>query len=241
MPRFRPLLWPTILTVGALAVLLALGFWQLERRDWKLSLIDQIESGMTQAPQPLAVVVHDRTEVPEFLSVEVTGIFRHDQEFHLFTHRETQAGYEIITPLALRDGSIVLVNRGFVPERLKDPSTRQAGEVEGEVTVRGWLRRPEERQWFSAENDLKKNLWFVRDPREMAKSRGNELAFASAFFVVADETPNPGGWPKGGMELNLRNNHLLYALTWFGLAIVLVAVYTAFHISRGRLGRDLPR
>jgi surfeit locus 1 family protein len=240
MLGFRPMLWPTILSVGALAVLLALGVWQMERREWKLALIAQIETAMRENARPLAMVLEHDKEVPEFAAVEVSGRFRHDEEFHLFTHREAVAGYEVITPLEQSGGSIVLVNRGFVPDRLKDPQTRKAGELEGEVTVRGWLRRAEEPKWFSPEDDQNKNIWFIRDPSRMAKSRGLTLA-QPPFFIVADEAPNPGGWPKGGMELNLRNQHLLYAFTWFALAIVLAGVYIAFHISRGRLGWDLPR
>jgi surfeit locus 1 family protein len=236
------MLWPTVLSVGALAILVCLGIWQLDRREWKLRLIEQVENAMKREPQPLSAVLQRGPDLPEFDPVEVAGRFRHDQEFHLFTHRGADAGYEIITPLELADGSFVLINRGFVPERLRDPSTRRAGEVEDETTIRGWLRHAEARQWFSAEDDPEKNIWFVRNPDLMARSRRLRLPnHPVGFFVVADETPNPGGWPKGGMELNLRNQHLFYALTWFSLAIVLVAVYIAFHISRGRLSWDLPR
>lgn len=229
---FRPMLWPTLFAIPALAVLIGLGVWQLERREWKLALIDRVAQSMAATPAPLDNLLSAPLSEGEFHAVEATGRFLHDKEIHLFSHRGEAAGYEIITPLERADRTFVLVNRGFVPERLRDPRMRAAGQVSGTLTVQGWLRQGDERQWFTPPDEPAKNQWYGRDPVAMANANG--VTVVAPIFLVANETPNPGGWPKGGMELNLRNQHLGYALTWFGVALMLIGVYVALHFSYGR-------
>lgn len=239
MVRFRPLPWLTLFAVAALTVLISLGVWQLGRREWKLTLIDRIEQSMKAEPIELAAALAEGMEQAEFRAVRVTGTFAHDKELYLMSHRAETAGYEVITPLELPDGAPVLIDRGFVPAPLVDPTTRAEGQLGGIVTITGWLRKSGERFWYTPEDDPSANRWYARDAERMAAAKG--LKLVAPIFVVADETPNPGGWPKGGMELNLRNQHLIYALTWFGLAAVLLGVYVAFHVARGRLAVNLPR
>jgi surfeit locus 1 family protein len=133
----------------------------------------------------------------------------------------------------MADGAIVVINRGFVPIELRDPATRAAGQVAGEVTVTGLVRAPERRGWFVPENEPAQNRWFLRDPAAIAAAHG--LARVAPFYVDADGTENPGGWPRGGQtRLALPNNHLQYALTWFGLALTLVGVFAAWSLRRLR-------
>ena len=121
----------------------------------------------------------------------------------------------------------MLVNRGFVPLDRMDAATRREGQVAGIVTVTGLLRLPEERSWFTPADDPARGIWQERDPAAIAKAYG--LARAAPFFIDADASPNPGGLPQGGeTKLVFPNRHLEYAITWFGLAFALLAVFVAF-------------
>ena len=240
---FRPLLWPTIITALALPFLAGLGFWQIERLHWKRALIATMEERLA-AP---AMDAPPRSGWPEldvaaleYRHVRLAGRFDHEQEFHYFTQDdEGTAGYDIVTPLRLDDGGIVLVDRGFVPAGLKERASRAAGEVGGRVVLTGILRAPQPRGSFSAPDDVRRNIWFVRDPARMAQAA--DLGGVAPFFVEADAAPNPGGWPKGGRtRLHIRNEHLQYAITWFGLAAALFAIYLIYHASNGRIGRPRP-
>jgi surfeit locus 1 family protein len=171
--------------------------------------------------------------------VRVAGTFLHEHQtpvHGLMSASPGRAvqGFYILTPLRLRDGSIVIVNRGFVPTELRDASRREATQPDGEVTVTGLVRAPETRGWFIPENDPARNVWFARDPAEIARGKG--LGRVAPFLIDADATENPGGWPKGGQtRLAIPNDHLQYALTWFGLALTLLAVFGAFVRRRVRL------
>jgi len=236
---FRPYLWLTIFSVLGFAMLIALGQWQLERRDWKLDLIGRMEARMT-APTiaigdheaALALPVADN----EYRHIELAGRFHHRKELHWFTQAgDLGPGYDIITPLELADGSFVLVDRGFVPEKLKEAETRPEGQSQGRVSVTGVLRASVEAGALDAEDDLPQNVWFTRDVAKMAQAAG--VAPVAPFLVVQDGQAPEGGWPRpGAARPQLKNDHLQYALTWFGLAGVLVGVYFAYHVSRGRLG-----
>jgi surfeit locus 1 family protein len=117
----------------------------------------------------------------------------------------------------------VLVTRGFVPEDKRDPSTRAAGQIAGEVTITGLMRAPEPRNAFTPADDPARGAWFTRDTGLIAAHL--QLERAAPFSVDADATPNPGGWPRGGATvIAIKNDHLSYALTWYGLAATLVAV-----------------
>lgn len=237
----RGLLAPGLATLLALTILVALGSWQLQRLAWKTDLTQRIEQ--RAAAEPGSIVPEARwpewdADADEFRRVRVSGTFLHDGEALVHGLRPdgqgpVQQGYYVFTPLRLEDGATVIVNRGFVPTELKDPTRRAQGQVAGTTSVTGLVRAPERRSAFVPANDAGKGVWFVRDSVEMAQAR--ELSRAAPFYIEADETPNPGGWPRGGRAgINLRNNHLQYALTWFGLALTLAGVFAAFAWQRLR-------
>ena len=175
----------------------------------------------------------------------MTGTFLHDLETPVYglapgPARGARPGlFFLITPLRLADGAIVMVNRGFVPTELRDPPSRPESQPSGEVTVTGSSGAPEERNFFTPADDPARKNWFARDPQAIASANGLERV--APFYVEADATPNPGGWPKGGQTpLNLPNNHLQYAFTWFGIALTLVGVFGAFAWRKLR-GTGRPR
>ena len=235
MIRFRPLLIPTLWFLPGLAMLIGLGIWQIERLHDKEALIASVAAGMRAPPLALAEALRSGPQSAEWHHVRVDGRFLHDKEAYLFAQGPLGAvGVQIVTPLVQSDGTTVLINRGFVPQALKDPDTRIEGQVTGDVALNGVLRLSQGPGMFTPAPDAKARLWFVKNIPEIAAALG--VAVQDAIIIEADATPNPGGWPLGGQTvLDFPNNHLQYALTWFGLALALIGVYLLYHRSRGRL------
>jgi len=219
----------TALMLAALAVLIGLGVWQLKRLEWKQGLIAQIEARTKGPPITLedAVALAGEGRDPSYYRVRVDGRFHHAKELYLYAVSEGRVGWHVITPLETEDGDVVLVDRGFVPDELKDPSARALGQVENVITVTGIVRTPETQTVFTPDNEPKVNRWFWRDLAGMARSMfpGGTTEVAP-FFLEADKSEFPGGWPEGGQtRLEIPNNHLQYAITWFLLAAGLLIVY----------------
>jgi surfeit locus 1 family protein len=128
-----------------------------------------------------------------------------------------------MTPFRTAQGFTVLVNRGFVPSELRDPGKRKAGQVAGETGITGLIRMTEPKGGFLRTNEPAAGRWYSRDVAAIAAARG--LSDVAPFFIDADSAPHPGGWPIGGLTvIAFPNNHMVYALTWFGLAAMLIGM-----------------
>lgn len=231
--RRRRLFWPTLITAVGVAVLAALGTWQIHRLHWKEALIAATEAREAEAPLDGAPVAGDPAAI-EHRRIRVTGTFLHDKEMHLQSRvRNGRAGLHVVTPLALPEGGAVLVDRGWVPLERQDPAARREGQVEGSVAVEGVVRLDQEPGPFTPDNRPDTNEWFRMDARAMGGKAGLQVA---PFFIVATTGPAPGGYPiaDGPSRALLRNNHLQYALTWYSLAVALVAIYLLFVFRRRR-------
>lgn len=211
-----------LLTLLGVAGLTALGVWQLERRVWKLALIERVEERVHAAPVPApgpgawpAVSAAN----DEYRRVRATGTFLNDRETLVQAVTTLGGGFWVLTPFRTDDGFTVLVNRGFVPPDKRDPASRAGGQIAGPTTVTGLLRMTEPKGGFLRSNDPAADRWFSRDVSAIAAARG--VSDAAPYFIDADDTPNPGGFPVGGLTVvSFPNNHLQYALTWFALAIM---------------------
>ena len=233
---------PAVVTLIGVAVLVGLGTWQLERKAWKEALIAALTERLAQPPAPLPPhAAWDRLTPAqdEFRRVVFTAAFLHDREARVYSAGSTLrpdvkgAGYWVFTPARLPDGRLVMVDRGFVPEDRQHSNTRPDGQLAGEVRIVGALRWPEEDGWFTPDPDPARNLWFRRDPAGMAQA--NSLGPIAPFYVAQEAPVPPGGLPKPGpLAADLRNAHLQYALTWYGLAAVLIVVFMSWVISRRR-------
>ncbi|HRN83233.1 MAG TPA: SURF1 family protein [Hyphomicrobium sp.] len=211
-----------VLSAGLLG---ALGVWQVKRLSWKLDLIDRVEQRLGAAPVavpgPEAWSGLTPTE-SEYLKVRLTGHFLHDKETRVQAVTDLGSGHWVLTPMERADGVTVLVNRGFVPPDRREPATRADGQIAGETTVTGLLRLTEPGGAFLRANDPTADRWFSRDVAAIASAGG--LGPTAPYFVDADATPNPGGWPVGGLtKVAFSNNHLVYAVTWFTLALMALA------------------
>jgi surfeit locus 1 family protein len=243
--RWRSLVVLAAVSVVAFVILAGLGVWQLERRTWKDALIARVEAGLAAdpvaAPGPAAWPSLDLRDV-EYAPVEVTGVFDHAKEIHVVhTLVEPKGpaggiGYQVFTPFRTDAGWWAYVNRGFVPRENKDPASRSAGQIEGETEVAGLLRAPSSRSWFTPGDNVAGNAWFSRDPTLFAAASGLPADAVAPYIIDARFDPDlPGGLPQGGETIvSFPNNHLNYALTWFGLAAVLAGVFVAFAVKRLR-------
>jgi len=190
----------------------ALGIWQVERRAWKLDLIARVEARTHAPPASMPDWRSFDARAQEYRRVRLRGMFLHDRQTLVQAVTERGAGFWVLAPIRTQRG-IVLVNRGFVPSAAR---ARWSG-PDAEASVTGLIRVTEPGGGFLRANDPSANRWYSRDVAAIARARG--LGAVAPFFVDADATPNPGGDPVGGLTVvAFRNNHLVYALTWFALA-----------------------
>ncbi|GLS93657.1 SURF1 family protein [Piscinibacter gummiphilus] len=225
---------------GALLFLLfiALGTWQVQRRAWKLDLIQQVETRVHAPP----VAAPGRADWPNvtaardaYRHVTVRGTFDHGRETLVQAATVMGAGHWVLTPLRTADGTTVLVNRGYVPPEKRDRATRQADDPQGEVDVAGLLRITEPGGGFLRKNDPAGDRWFSRDVAGIAAARG--ITEAAPYFIDQDAPPGARSadrWPVGGLTVvSFPNSHLVYAITWYGLALM-VAAGTVFFVRTAR-------
>lgn len=225
--RFRPGLWATVATAALVAVMLGLGTWQVQRLQWKTALIAEREARLNADPVPLPADLDD-PDAYNFRPVTVTGRFLHAQELYLAgRNKGRRPGYGIVTPLERPDGRVVLIDRGWVPLDLKDPATRAAGQVEGTVTITGIARLPQSAGWLMPDHEASENFWFTIDLEAMGAFIGRDPA---PVYVQAFAPANPGGYPVGERaRVDLPNDHLQYAITWYSLAVILLVIYYLYH------------
>jgi surfeit locus 1 family protein len=236
MIKLRPFLWLSIVTIPAFAVLVMLGTWQLQRLQWKNDLISSFEA-RSHAPAIAPPAVEALTADLEFRRLVLTGVFAHDKELYMTGKTyEGNAGFHVMTPMLLTDGRIIMVNRGWVSEDYRDPAKREFSLVTGEVTVDAILRMPGKKGYFVPENEPENGFWFTTKPAQMLPHLGFADNGITAFYADSLRTSDVVTLPIAAKtELNLRNAHLSYAMTWYGIALGLLAVYLAFHHQAGRL------
>ncbi|MEG3124102.1 SURF1 family protein [Sphingomonas sp. GB1N7] len=218
------------LALLAIAGLIALGVWQLERRTWKLALIAQVERRLAaapiSAPRPAEWQRIGRDDA--YTRVKVRGVFAEGRETLVQAATALGAGYWVLTPLVTDRGFTVLVNRGFVPPEGKIRRQR----LSGEVTITGLLRVSEPGGGFLRHNDPVADRWYSRDVAAISAKRG--LNSTAPYFIDADAASEPGS-PRGGLTvIAFANNHLQYALTWFVMAAMLAAASLWIAFGRGR-------
>ena len=164
----------TALMLAAFAVLIGLGVWQLKRLHWKEGLIAEIETRTKGEPIGLdqAIAIAREGRDPSYYRVKVEGRFDHTKEFYLYAVSEGRAGWHVITPLKTGDGEVVLIDRGFVRDELRNPASRAKGDLSGTLAVTGIVRVPETQGTFTPDNEVGANRWFWRDLQAMARSMG---------------------------------------------------------------------
>jgi surfeit locus 1 family protein len=244
-PGTRPrLLVPTLIALAAIGLASALGAWQLQRKTWKEGLIAALTERLAVPPQalpPARTWPELEPASDEYRRVSFTALFDNAKEALVFASAsafrpdvtDSGPGYWVFTPARLADGGVVMVNRGFVPQDRADPATRHGGTIAGPVAMTGTLRWPDARSFFSPADEPAHNLWFLRDPAAIAAAKG--LKDVAPFYVEQEAPMPPGGLPQPGkLDVRLRNEHLQYVVTWYGLALVLAVIFVLWALKTGR-------
>jgi surfeit locus 1 family protein len=218
-----------------LAVLCALGTWQVQRLRWKTDLLARIEASERSAPAPLGAAAEP------YAKVVATGRFDHAREALLGVEvRGASLGAHLLTPLLRPGHPPLLVDRGWVPfER-----ARPVDHPEGEVSVTGFVREADRRDWLSPTDDAPGRRFYTFDPQAIGAALRLPEAPAPFGLVALAPTPvpadgaGPPSLPEPARSMPRPNNpHLGYAITWYGLAVSLVAVLVAF-LRRGAATGD---
>ncbi len=229
--RLSPVLrWSFVALMAALTVaFIWLGVWQVQRLAEKEALVAAVAERLNLPPVPLPPQAQWATldlEKLNFSPMALTGSFKHDQAVTVFTSLEggkgpaSGPGYWVVTPFVLTGGGTVFVNRGFVPEDLQEAALNDPGGSQGEVTITGLIRPAESAGWFVPEPNMSDRVEWVRDPARLAAMVDPALAPFAPFYIDQSAGP-PGTLPQGGETVvEFPNNHLGYAMTWFGFAII---------------------
>ena len=235
-PALKLFAFGAVATIGA-AVLMGLGVWQLERRVWKLDLISRVEqrvhAASVSAPGPSSWPRINATD-DAYRRVRVTGHFLGARETLVQAVTERGGGYWVVAPFRAMEGFTVLVNRGFVPAERAESESR-ATQAPGDTTLTGLLRVTEPGGAFLRHNDPATDRWYSRDVAAIAAAR--RIQEVAPYFIDVDRSADPAALPVGGLTIiAFPNNHLLYALTWFGLAVMLAgwSLYVALQEWRFR-------
>ena len=224
----RRSLFLIVIGAGGAAVLLWLGFWQMQRLDWKLNVIDDINSRIAAAP--IALPDAPDAKADAYLPVKVTGALDAPYLRVLVSQKEIGAGYRIIS--AIDTGTRrVLVDRGFTPVAQTDIPTHT-----GAVTVQGNLQWPQEVDGFTPDADIAKNIWFARDVAAMALALGTEPLLVVAKQTSFNDAPIS---PLPVDTVAIPNDHLQYAITWFSLAAIWVMMSLAFILRARRAPKSV--
>jgi surfeit locus 1 family protein len=231
---------PIVFAAVAVSVFIALGTWQLGRRVEKLALIETLDRRLSAAPAALPArrlwPQLDRAN-DEYRRVRFSAAFIPAADALVyagpspFPSDMPGAGYWVFALARTTSGDLLVVNRGYLPEGEKDASTRAANSRiknngAANIEVTGVMRWPQARSYFAPADDPLRNLWFVRDHLAIARAKGwGEVA---PFYVELEEPPPAGGLPRPApLRPNIRNEHLQYAITWYGLAAVLIVMLLA--------------
>jgi surfeit locus 1 family protein len=218
----RRMIAPLLFGVVGVAVLVSLGVWQVQRLAWKTAVIGEIEAKLAAAP--VAVPAEPDPEADQYRRVRAEGVIE-PGEVHVYASAPGRGvGYRVVAPLRLGDGRRILLDRGFVPIGEKEAPRRL-----GAVAVEGSLVWPRESDRFTSPPDREKNIWFARDVPLMAEALGT-----APVMLVASVSDDPGGPLPMPVRVDMPNNHLGYAVQWFGLALVwaLMTGYLLWRIKR---------
>ncbi|KAB0679578.1 SURF1 family protein [Aureimonas leprariae] len=229
-----------LLGLVGVVILCALGTWQVERLHWKEGVLRQIDERTHAPPQPADAVAAtaERTGDVEYIPVSAHGRFLNGAERFFISTFGGDAGWNVYVPMDLGGNRFVWINRGFVPYDRKDPATRREGLIDGETDVTGLARNvaAEKPSWLVPNNDTAKNQFFWKNLGELGLGAGLPAdARVLPFVIDAGSGRAPGGWPVGGTTvIDIPNNHLQYAITWYGLALVLASMlgYQVFRAFR---------
>jgi surfeit locus 1 family protein len=242
--RFRPTFWATFWAMLGVSLMLGLGVWQIDRLGTKQDMIAEREARPALEALDASELLAIEDAAPfEFRRVQLTGRFLHDREMLLLARSMNRnVGFHVVAPFVLETGEEVLVNRGWIPPERENPADRAEGQIEGTVTIEALVRRPGTPHWLVPDNvppagptggdAAGGGEWYWMELPAMRAAAGLAPG-GPPLYLEATESDVPGGFPIGGQtRLELRNDHLQYAITWFLLGGALAVIWFLFHWRR---------
>ena len=229
--KFKLTIGRTIFAVPTFIILILLGSWQVQRMSWKQNIISSFEEQMAKKPVVPPLEIKNGTDW-RYTRVRATGYFLHDKEI-LLTGRtfEGTAGFHVVTPFVFNDNRIVLVNRGWIPEKLRDRKSRPQTIPRGTIIMEGILRGDNRKGYFVPENEPKNEVWLYINTKQIANYRA--IGPVPGYYIDELRAPGPYKLPIGAAgKIEVRNEHLKYAVTWFLLAVTLLVIYIIYHIRK---------
>ncbi|MEX2295952.1 MAG: SURF1 family protein [Dongiaceae bacterium] len=248
--RFRPRFWPTFWAMLGVALMLGLGVWQIDRLGTKQDMIAEREARPALEALDATELLAIGDAAPfEFRRVELTGRYLHEREMLLLARSMNRnVGFQVVTPFVLETGEELLVNRGWIPSEREDTADRAEGQIEGKVTIEALVRRPGTPHWLVPDNVPPAGTtgggaggagggeWYWMELPAMRAAAGLAPG-GPPLYLEATASDVPGGFPIGGQtRLELRNDHLQYAITWFLLGGALAVIWFLFHWRREEPG-----
>lgn len=232
LTRFRPGVPLTVCVVIAFVVLIGLGTWQVRKVGPKTELLERIEAGLMAEPYKITVHLDDPGML-EYRRVVFSGEVLDREPIKLFgTNLKGKSGYHLYLPVLKQHGRAIAVNFGWVPYHTAELPPLPVGQT---IEVTGVLRTSATPGTMTPPNTPEEGQWFTADVHEMAAFWGLGTKEYYHFRVMADHRGAPTDLPQGGqVRVNIPNDHMQYAITWYGLALTLVGVYLAFGLQRGR-------
>ena len=235
--KFRPIFWPTLFTIISLLILISLGTWQVYRLIWKNSLISNYLYRFNNE-----IIKYDKSfsfnDEFEYRRINIKGRFINEKEILIIGKTfEGNVGFHLITPFITKEEKLLLINRGWISEKLKLRSSRSFSLIEEDIVIDGIIRRPQKKGYFVPENDPIGNFWFTIKPIQIEKAlKLKNFDLEKKFYVDVIRKKGKLVLPIGvSGNPNFRNQHLTYAITWYSLAITLFIIYFLFHLKEKRL------
>ena len=231
---FKPSVWLTIFALPSFLILIILGSWQVQRLNWKSELISNYNNNFQQAPITVKELFKDRKN-NKYRRTVIYGEYDHANEIQIIGKTyEGNAGFHIITPFILENNEIIYINRGWVPKKYADKKTRKFSLLKDKVRVLGLVRLPQKKGYFVPENEPENGFWFTIIPEELNGHLNiiGEKEFYIDELNIDEKLKLP--MPANG-KVQVPNNHLQYAITWYSLALGLLIVYFAWHRQNGFL------
>jgi surfeit locus 1 family protein len=254
LKKRKSLIIPILFMLIAVATLLKLGWWQWEQKIRKEALISRIESRAHASPRSVSIVelanIGTSVDDLDYTPISLTGRFLHEFEVATFTNRQEGSakyagpGYDILTVFEGKDGGIILVNRGFVPQNSRPAGTRLQGQSSEEIMLIGLIRKPERRSYIDVPDLPERNEFAIRDPKSIIAAKlptelKQQYAPIIDSFYVDLRSPSPTSElpSPNKTSVNIPNKHLEYVINWWGLALVFIAMFGVFvaqHFKRDK-------
>jgi surfeit locus 1 family protein len=232
----KPTTGRVIVTVLLVGLCLALGLWQIQRLQWKENLLAELQEAQ-EGPKIYKETLPEELDAlaaENFRPIMLPGEFAHEHELHMIGRsRNGQPGYNIYTPFRIADdGRMILVNRGWVPQDKKEPADRpEDARFDGVVFVSGFISVPQGGSLFLPDHDVSGNIWFWPEIARINVEKN--LNLPPVVLEMVNDTPPPGQLPiaRNGYEVEMRNDHLNYALMWFSLSFAGLVIFFIYHLK----------